>query len=181
MGTATSVRLTAEEFDALPDDSGSKLELIDGEACEMASGGRIHETVKGNLILKLAAFIEVNGINARFQSETRYHLSADEIFQPDLSIVLGNSLGAKDDNRITIIPDLAIEIVSSETAQRLQHKINVLLDLGAKAVMAVYPEDRMIFIHRSGGIERILPPGTLRLEDVLPGFALSASVIFEGL
>jgi Uma2 family endonuclease len=181
MGTATAVRLTADEFAALPDDSEEKVELIDGEVCEMASGGPVHETVKGNFSIELAAFIKTHKLNARFQPETRFYLSNRETFQPDISIVLSSSLDPTGKGRITLIPDLAIEIVSSETAQGLQHKINVLLDFGAKAVMAVYPEDRMIFIHRSDGIERILPSGTLRLEDVLPGFAVAASVIFEGL
>ena len=41
MGT-TAVRMTVDEFAALPDDDGVKRELIDGEVFEMASGGPVH-------------------------------------------------------------------------------------------------------------------------------------------
>src|SRR5450432_1149232 len=114
MGTATAVRMTAAEFAALPEDE-EKRELIDGEVCEVASGGPVHETVKGNVALEFAAFIKIHGIKARFQSETRYYLSEFDTFQPDVSLVVGESLDPKGEGKITIVPDLAVEIVSSET------------------------------------------------------------------
>jgi Uma2 family endonuclease len=182
MGATIAVRMTAAEFDALPDDGESKRELIDGEVCEMASGGPVHETVKGNVALEMAAFVKINKLKARFQSETRYYLPNDiDIFQPDVSLVLGDSLDPKNVGKITIVPDLAVEIVSSETAERLHHKIRVLLELGARVVVAVYPTEREILIHRSSGIERVTASGTLRLDDVLPGFAVPASALFEGI
>ena len=182
MGAAIAVRMTAAEFDALPDDGESKRELIDGEVCEMASGGPVHETVKGRIIRKLAAFVENHQIEACFQSETRYYLPNDfDIFQPDISLVMGGSLDPKNEGKITIVPDLAVEIVSSETAERLHHKIRVLLELGARVVVAIYPAEREILIHRSSGIERVTASGTLRFEDVLPGFAVPVSALFEGI
>ena len=182
MGAAIAVRMTAVEFDALPDDGESKRELIDGEVCEMASGGPVHERVKGNVSRKLAAFVEIHQLKARFQSETRYYLPNDfDIFQPDISLVLGDSLDPKKEGRITVVPDLAVEIVSSETAERLHHKIRVLLESGARVVVAVYPAEREILVHRSNCIERLTSSGTLQLEDVLLGFATALSALFDGI
>lgn len=182
MGTATAVRMTSVEFAALPDDDEiTKRELIDGEVCEVASGGLVHETVKGNISLELAAFVKNSRIKARFQSETRYFLTETDTFQPDVSLVLSGSLDPKGEGKITVVPDLAVEVVSSETAERLNHKVRVLLTLGAKAVVVVYPYDREILIHRPDRVERVIETGTLRLEDILPGFAIPASVIFEGI
>ena len=182
MGAATAVRMTFAEFDALPDDEEVKRELIGGEVCEMASGGPVHETVKGKVALELAAFVKINKINARFQIETRYYLPNDfDIFQPDVSLVLAGSLDPKQKGKITIVPDLAVEVVSSETADRLNHKVRVLLELGARAVVVIYPTDREIFIHRPNGIERVTAAGILRLDDVLPGFAVPVSDFFKGI
>ena len=181
MGTAVALHMTAAEFAALPDDSENKRELIDGEVCEVASGGPIHETVKGNISLEVAAFVKIHQPKARFQSETRYYLNDIDMFQPDVSLVLSGSLDPKGEGKITVVPDLAIEIVSSETAERLLHKIRVLLDSGSRAVVVIYPLDREVFVYRVNGAERILASGTLRLEDVLPGFEVAASVIFDGI
>jgi Uma2 family endonuclease len=181
MGTAIAYRMTAAEFAALSDDSDLKRELIDGEVCEVASGGPVHETVKGNVALELAAFVKIHKLKVRFQSETRYHLSDEDMFQPDVSLVLGASLDPNNEGKITVVPDLAVEVVSSETAERLNHKIRVLLDSGARAVMAVYPADREIFIHRTNGAERLTGSATLRLEDVLPGFSVPLAAIFDGI
>jgi Uma2 family endonuclease len=172
--------MTSAEFAALPDDDESKLELIDGEVC-VVSGGPVHETVKGNVIVSLAGLVATHKMGVRFQSETRYYLTDIETFQPDVSLVLSGSLDPKGEGRITAVPDLAVEVVSSETAERLNHKVRVLLELGAKAVVVVYPYDREILIHRPDRIERVSAAGTLRIEDVLPGFAAPASVIFEGI
>ena len=173
--------MTVDEFAALPDDDGVKRELIDGEACEMASGGPVHERVKSNVIRKLAAFVEIHELMALVQSETRYYLGAGGIYQPDVSVVLGDTLDPKHEGKITIAPDLAIEVVSSESADQLNHKVNDLLASGTRAVVVIYPTDRQILIHREDAIERVPASGTLRLEDVLPGFVLPVAAIFAGL
>ena len=171
--------MSVDEFAALPDDDGVKRELIDGEVYEMASGGRVHETVKGNVNLEFAAWVKIQKFNARVQSETRYYLP-DIVCQPDVSVVLGNSLGTSE-SRITITPDLAVEVVSSETAQHLNRKIKALLSAGTKAVVAIYPPEREVHIFRTSGIELIPESGTLRVEDVLPGFAIPVASLFDGL
>jgi len=181
MGTAVAVRMTVAEFATLSDDSEFKRELIDGEVCEMSSGGPVHETVKGNIALKLAAYVEIHQIKARFQSETRYHLTDIDSFQPDVSLVLGKALDPNGEGRITVIPDLVVEVVSSETAQRLNHKIRVCLDLGTSAVVVIYPADREVFIHRTDGAQRLLETGTLRLDEILPGFAVPIAALFDGI
>ena len=177
----TAVRMTEAEFAALPDDDGVKRELVDGELCEMASGGPVHETVKGNVLLEVAGWIKSSNIGARLQSETRYYLTDNDIFQPDVSVVLRDTLDPTKEGKITICPDLAVEVVSSESADRLNHKINCLLAGGTRAVVVCYPSNRQIYVHRAEGIERLPASGTLRLDDVLPGFAVPVGVIFEGI
>ena len=103
--------MTVDEFAALPDDDGVKRELIDGEVWETASGGLTHETVKGNVILELAGWVKISGFNARVQSETGYYLDEIDSFQPDVSLVFGDTLDPKNEGKIVIAPDLAIEVV----------------------------------------------------------------------
>ena len=79
---------------------------------------------------------------ALVQSETRYYLGAGGIYQPDVSVVLGDTLDPKHEGKITIAPDLAIEVVSSESADQLNHKVNDLLASGTRAVVVICPTDR---------------------------------------
>ena len=109
----------------------------------------------GNLNVELAFWVKANRFNALVQSETRYHLSEIDIYQPDVSVVLGSTLDPKNEGKITIAPDLAVEVGSSETAERLNHKINALLNQGTRAIVVVYPSDRQILVHRSEGFERV--------------------------
>ena len=147
----------------------------------MVSGGPVHERVKGNANLILTGFVAIHGLKVLCQSETRYYLQNDfDIFQPDVSLVLGDSLDPKDVGKITIAPDLAVEVVSSEKAERLNHKKRALLELGARAVVVIYPADKEILIHRANRIERLTVSGTLQLEDVLPGFAVPVADFFQG-
>ena len=181
MGTTAAVRMTVDEFAALPDDDGVKRELIDGHVFEMASGGPVHETVKGNVIIELAFWIKSQSLKARLQGETRYHLSEIDVFQPDVSVVVGSTLDPKSRGKITIAPDLVVEVVSSESAKDLFHKIKTLLRAGTRAAVLIYPFDRAVSIHRLGGSQDLQESDTLRLDDVLPGFAVPVSKLFEDL
>jgi Uma2 family endonuclease len=79
-------------------------------------------------------------------------------------------------------PDLAIEVVSSETAAGLRTKIDLYLRHGSKAVWAVYPEQRVIEIHSANGqIIKLEQDQVLEDHDALPGFSTSLSAIFKGL
>ena len=181
MGTAIAVRMTAAEFAALPDDEDVKRELIDGEVCEMAKGGLVHETVKGNILLCLAGFVYTSKLKARVQSETGYKLGDHDLFEPDISLVLGESLDPKGEHKISAVPDLAVEVVSSEFAARLNHKVDVLLHTGSKVVMVVYPVERHIYLHRAHGVEKLTESQKLEFEDLLPEFSVPVSTIFQGL
>ena len=173
--------MTVAEFAALPDEDGVKRELIDGEVFEMASGGPVHERVKSNITRLLWRFVEAHQIKALVQSETRYHLP-EIVCQPDVSLVLGESLDPSKSGKITIAPDLAFEVVSSETAEQLHHKVKALLASGTSAVVAIYASDREIVVQRAGRrMEWVESGGLLSLDDILPGFAIPAASVFEGI
>ena len=78
-------------------------------------------------------------------------------------------------------PDLAIEVVSSETAARLEEKIELYLAHGSKSVWVVFPETRIVRVFDVDGQSKKFEPGQ-RLEDpAWPGFQAPVSAIFEGI
>jgi len=101
---------------------------------------------------------------------------------PDLSVLGSERLKQRIEERFRGAPDLAVEVVSSETAARLKTKIELYLEHGSKAVWVVYPEARLVEIHSaSGQVTKFKQDQILEDPDVLPGFSTPVGAIFEGL
>jgi Uma2 family endonuclease len=180
MGTTTAV-VTVDEFLKLPETEGERIELIQGEVICMASAGYAHERVKANTNRLLVPWLIQNPIGLVF-IETAYRLDEHNAPIPDVSMVANDRLLPGMQGLINGAPDLAIEVVSSETATHLQGKIRLYLKHGSKAVWVVYPEHRMIEIYNANGQMRTLEQDQiLEDRDVLPGFSVPVSAIFEGL
>jgi Uma2 family endonuclease len=179
--STTTAPMTADEFLTLPDFEEQRVELFDGEVVDMPSGGPAHETAKANLIEILVPWLVQHRAGKVFV-ESAYRLDDQTVQAPDLS-VLGSERLKRDTNELLRgAPDLAIEVVSSETANRLQTKIRLYLKHGSKAVWAIFLEVRTIQIHHPNGhAETLEQDQILEDSDALPGFSTPVSAIFEGL
>lgn len=78
-------------------------------------------------------------------------------------------------------PEIAIEIVSSEAASRLEEKTRLYLAHGSKSVWAVFPKDRIVRIDDSEGGTKKFRNGQTLTDPALPGFSIITSALFEGL
>jgi Uma2 family endonuclease len=78
-------------------------------------------------------------------------------------------------------PDLAVEGVSSESAARLEQKIELYLAHGAKSVWAVFPETKVVRIFDARGESKKFEQGQTLEDPILPGFRAPVSAIFEGI
>jgi Uma2 family endonuclease len=178
--STTAPPMTIAEFLKLPEVECEKRELIHGEVDSIPYAGFLHERVKSNLIKILSAWLDRNPLGQVF-AETTYQLE-DEALAPDLSVLRNERLTPVTKELPIGAPDLAIEIVSSETAARLRTKIRLYLKSGSKAVWVIYPEERLVEIHGAHGQVTILEQDqVLEDRDALPGFATPVSAIFEGL
>jgi Uma2 family endonuclease len=178
--STTAAPMTIEEFLQLPEVEGEKMELIHGEVVSLAYAGFMHERVKSNLIKILSAWLHKNPFGQVF-AETTYRLDGDAL-APDLSVLREERLTPVTKDLPLGAPDLAIEVVSSETAARLRTKIRLFLKYGSKAVWVVYPDERMVEIHTTKGQATILDQDqVLEGYDALPGFSTPVAAIFEGL
>lgn len=172
--------MTVDEFLKLPQVEGEKMELIQGEVVSMASAGFQHERVKSNLIKILSAWLAENSFGQIF-AETTYRMNGDAL-APDLSVLRKERLTPVTKELPVGAPDLAIEVVFSETAARLRTKIDLYLDHGSESVWVVYPEARKVEICSANGQVKVFKQNQM-LEDprALPGFSVPVAQIFEGL
>jgi Uma2 family endonuclease len=105
--------------------------------------------------------------------------------QPDVSFVPKEKGTVMVDEELTVIPDLAVEIVSkNDTGYEIIQKVNQYQRAGVKLVWIVYPSEAiqhvMVYTLADGlaGQGRKLGE-TLDGGNVLPGFQLPVQTIFE--
>ena len=180
MSTAAA-RMTVDEFLKLPEVECGKLELINGEIFPIEYAGFVHARVKSTLNEILVLWLSQNRIGRVFV-ETTYRLDSEEALAPDLSVLRNERLTPVTKDLPQGAPDLAIEVVSSQKADRLHMKIRLYLKYGSKAVWVVYPDQRIIQVNSANGRAMTLEPDrVLEGLDVLPGFSTPVSAVFEGL
>jgi Uma2 family endonuclease len=179
--TPTTTLLTVEEFMQLPETDGPKAELIDGVVVAKEIANWVHELMKVRLNEVLTVYL-AGTPHSKVFAEATFAVTARGVFVPDLAVGRMNEARPDAANKPPQgAPLLAIEIVSSESAGRLGHKIWQYLQFGSKAVWVVYPDDKFVVAHYPDKSARTFASGDTLIDRELPGFALEIDRLFEGL
>ena len=184
MATAKNKLLTAEDLLRI-NSQGVKGELIRGVLHETVSVGAEH------------SFIGIR-LGGEFDRHARRHRlgrvggtdggvlierNPDTVREPDIFFVSAERLplNVRVQGYLEVVPELVVEIVSpSDSAQDVEEKIAMWLDLGVSMALAVRPAERAVAVHRPGAPILTLTGGdVLDCCDVLPGFSLPLSEIFD--
>jgi Uma2 family endonuclease len=179
MGVTTAL-LTVEQYMELPEEETMRTELVEGEIVRMSNSGYLHERTKANAADLLRAYIAENRIGVVF-SESMYTLGKGEGRIPDVSLVLNRRLPPADSLKpLEGAPELAFEVVSSETAASMERKINLYLATGCRAVWIAYPLERTFWIHRATNHIQLREGHFVEEPDLLPGFRVAVERFFDG-
>jgi len=151
-------RMTAEQFDALPEEEGRKWELLDGELIEVSSATPRHNRILMRLSRLLDEFAEARQLGAVLP-ETDLAVRANTRLRPHFGFVSAEIWRTVDLNRVPVVqtPDIAVEIISlSETVTTIHRKIDAYLKWGVQEVWLIDPDVRTMFVHtrRCTTIER---------------------------
>ncbi|MGB6944276.1 MAG: Uma2 family endonuclease [Bryobacteraceae bacterium] len=177
---ATTTLVTVREFLEMPETEGLLEELIGGEVISMPRSGYPHEVTKSNIIRVLTAW-SLENPSLRLFCEAAYQLDDRNCLIPDLSLLASNRILPGSTGVFQGAPEIAIEVVSSESAARLEDKIELYLSHGSKSVWVAYPNKRVVRVFDvNGGATRFEQDQPLIDPAVLPGFSFPTSAIFEG-
>lgn len=174
--------LTAADFWQMGS-QGDNFELVKGELIEMTPPGGIHGSAAVNLGFLLLGFVKQKHLGY-VMTETGYKLASnpDTIRGPDISFLSAAKIPAGElpEGYIDGPPDLAAEIVSpGDTASEIQNKVQDYLAAGTQLVWVVYPQQRLVIVHRPDGTAQTRREAdTLSGETVLPGFSCQVADIF---
>ena len=178
MATQPHTLITAELFYQLPQEEGREFELLDGEVVEMPGPTYEH----GRIVMKLGSLL-YPGLRGRGEQVDNTDFSDSRLaaLRPDLAILLGEKPSLVDPWKlpVTIPPDLVVEVVSpSESAFRVDRRINAYLRFGVQEIWIIYPEDRSLYLHAEACVKRLRPGSTLE-TPLLPGWSVPVDDIFE--
>jgi Uma2 family endonuclease len=176
--------LTVEDFWALPEEDGVRLELARGRVVREPAPGLRHGSVAARVVALLHREGVERGLGAvLFDVGFRLIGVPGTVRVPDVAFLRvgripaeGLPIGFGDG-----APDLAIEILSpSNTASEMQRKALEYLDAGARLVWIVDPDAATVTVYRSRAEVRILGGDEpLDAGEVIPGLESPVSALFR--
>jgi Uma2 family endonuclease len=174
--------MTAEQFDALPEEEGRKWELLDGELIEVSSATPMHNLILATLLSLLHSFAVPRRLGFVLP-ETDLAVRANTRLRPDLGFFSAETWRSVEIRTVPVVqtPDIAVEIISpSETATTINRKVDAYLKWGVHEVWLIDPEIRTLFLHTLAGAQR-LSEGAFLTSEFVPGWRLQIADLFENL
>jgi Uma2 family endonuclease len=170
----------------LLDDSDLLYEVVHGKRVELPPMGARETHLLSNLFVALGSFVMARRFG-RAEAEMLFLLDAatDLRRRPDAAFVSYERWPRERPVPATaawqVVPNLAIEVVSpTNTALELLDKVSDYFQTGVQRVWVVFPNQELVYVYNSPTSIRVLErSGELDGEEVLPGFRLPLSDLFE--
>lgn len=168
MGPRT--KLTYAEYECFPAD-GRRHELIDGAHVVNPAPGTYHQTLSRRIQFQLYEQVELRGLGQVFNAPTDLQLSAHDIVQPDLVLVLAARRRIVTPSRIQGTPDLVVEILSGSSAVLDRTHKKALYERCAVPEYWIVDPERHVLEQHLLADERYELAGSHRLEVHYRGLA----------
>jgi Uma2 family endonuclease len=125
-------------------------EFVDGRLVEKPSGAQSsHVTVR--LLTRLEGATKSGGLGFVFTSGCGYQIFKKDptrVRRPDLSVVARGRLAGDrlPEGNMRIPPDLAVEVISNDSAEELEARVADYLGAGTRLMWVVYPKARSVWV-----------------------------------
>ena len=160
----TRVRLTYEDYAALPDD-GRRYELHEGELSVTPSPGTNHQATLRNLVVIVHGHVSARGLGEVFPAPMDCIFENVTVVQPDLVFVETARRSVISERGIEGAPTLAVEIISPSSAGiDRRRKLQLYARYAVPYYWIVDPPVRTIEAH-------VLTQGAYREAGTLSGTA----------
>ncbi len=179
--SAAATQFTLADLERMPDD-GMHRELLHGVLIELPPPKLKHSVIANRIAPSLSLSV-AKAPHWTVLIEAGYQLSEDRVhwLQPDVSLVETERVQQTAEDAYLIgAPAIAVEIISpSESAGDVLDKTEAYLRAGAKAVVNIYPKQRLITIHRPDTTLTLRDQDILSLPDLIPGWQMSLAECFS--
>lgn len=139
--------LTIEDYKLLPE-NGPRYQLIEGDLDVAPAPNRYHQDISRNLEYILLDYLEQHPIGKLYDAPFDVYLDQNNVFQPDILVVMNDRLSILTDAGAEGAPDFVIEILSPRTAHLDRgSKLRVFAKSGVRELWIIAPEPRTIEVY----------------------------------
>ncbi len=176
-----------DELDLEDDDESPIVQEEEEEEEQKEMAGGEHGEIASILIYHLGGIVYPQKLGRIFDGQTSFRLSAGKPPRriPDVAFVKLERMPHRITGSAPFAPDLAVEIVSqTDLVFDLENKIIQYLASGVRLIWIIYPVSQTIEVYRlPDGMRslRLLKEDELDGENIVPGFKLKISELFEDL
>ena len=178
----SGTRMTLAEYRALPETDGGVWELIDGELYQMPSATAEHQFLMDFLVTMINNLMRaVQPTPGLAFSNVGLALSDMYAPTPDIIYLRYENLGLINNGMVEGIPDLAVEILSSDRNRDLVMKRNLYAGAGIPEYWTLDPANDVLTVLELSGseyVERTLGRDDTLTTATVPGFALPLERLF---
>lgn len=157
-----------------------QLELQDGSIVVMGPSDIVSSEISARLIAFLFAWIEPRKLGRLFDSSGGFIMSNTDLRAPDVSFVSRDRLRQTVRAFGELVPDLVVEIkFRTDRIKKIQEKIQMFLELGARVGILIDPDNQTVTIYRSGSEPTVLDnQNTLTIPELFPGWELAVTELW---
>lgn len=168
---------------AMPRDGG-KREIVGGELITRSPAGFDHGIIITRLIVELSKVVDAAKLGVLVDGQTGFRLAGGDLFCPDIAFVSRSRAArhrARESSFFQGAPDLFVEVLSpSDTVENLHEKLEQFFHEGARLAWVINPKKKCIYVyHAPHSFQTLQQADSLVGEDVVPGFTLSVSNLFQ--
>lgn len=175
---------TLEEFErfiAQPENRAYSFELINGEIIQKMPTEE-HGIIAAKIAAEFIFYLKTKPIG-RAGVEIRHRITEDRRNDliPDVSFISNErSLAVTRKGAVPLMPDLVVEIKSPDDSSiAMREKALYYLKNGSRIVWLVFPAKQEVEVYTEDAVQVLNANQTLDGGEVLPGFTLAISTLFE--
>ena len=179
MAPQTSIRLTYEDYAAIPDD-GRRHEIIDGEHLVNPAPNLRHQGILVRLTLAIGNHVVAHNLGHVFPAPTDVLLTEHDVVEPDLIFISNARAAILTVDNIKGVPDLLIEVLSPGTRRYDKRiKFETYERAGVPEYWIVDPEDEVVEIYRRRADRFVrIDAADAVTTPLLPNFSLPLPDLF---
>ncbi len=177
---------TPEEFEALPE-FDELYELVNGKLVKKPMPGDDHSRIGKYIDRKLAAFDPDEKLGVMWRDAT-FDVGTGWMPIPDLGFMVADRVPPRSRKSVKGVPDLVVEIHSptdlrsKPEREAAANKIKEWQKVGVKVIWAINPQKRHVEVYHLNQptpVQVLTGEAELEGEDIIPGFSLKVSALFE--
>ena len=179
------IRMSLEEFLALGE-TDERLELIDGALYIMSTPTKDHQFLLARLIVYFELYLDAfTPAPAEVYQDITTILSPElqRVVEPDLVVILGGRSDIGGLIYVEGVPDIVVEILSSDRSHDLVRKRQIYAEAGVREYWILDPRyDTVTLLELRGGVyaaRATLAAGDTLTTPLLPGLAVPLAGIFQ--